>query len=69
MFSKVPQKILWRVEYPEKIKVPNNVQIVKWLPQRGILGELINISNTFCINKCGNNNQQYSLLLSEFEFT
>lgn len=36
-FSKFPQKFLWKFE-EEGLRVPENVKISKWLPQRAILG-------------------------------
>lgn len=36
-FSKLPQKFLWKFE-DESIDVPRNVKVMKWLPQRAVLG-------------------------------
>lgn len=39
-FSKFPQKFLWKFE-EDYLKVPQNVKIAKWLPQRAVLGNFL----------------------------
>lgn len=39
VFSKLPQRVLWKWEIDEMPDKPPNVKIVKWMPQRDILGE------------------------------
>uniref|UniRef100_A0A1B6E1B5 UDP-glucuronosyltransferase n=1 Tax=Clastoptera arizonana TaxID=38151 RepID=A0A1B6E1B5_9HEMI len=38
VFSQLPQRVLWKWEEDEMPEKPENVKIVKWLPQRDVLG-------------------------------
>jgi glucuronosyltransferase len=38
-FAELPQRILWKWETNVMSDVPNNVKLVKWLPQQEVLGE------------------------------
>lgn len=39
-FAKLKQRVLWKWELDEMTEKPDNVKIVKWMPQRDILGEI-----------------------------
>jgi len=36
--GEIPQRVLWKYDVPNIGKLPNNVKIGKWFPQRDILG-------------------------------
>jgi glucuronosyltransferase len=38
-FADLPQHVLWKWEANSVSDVPNNVKLVKWLPQQEVLGE------------------------------
>lgn len=44
VLSRIPQRILWRVDKPQITSLPANVLADKWYPQRDILG-------TICMQK------------------
>jgi len=37
-FSKLPQKILWKLKGTSKVSISDNVKLLSWLPQNDILG-------------------------------
>lgn len=39
-FAKLPQKVIWKWENENMIDKPDNVKIVKWMPQLDILRKL-----------------------------
>lgn len=39
-FFRIPQKIIWKFEDPLE-NVPSNVLLMKWLPQRDVLGKYL----------------------------
>ena len=39
VFSKLPQKVIWKWEDEEQPNVPANTKMVKWLPQQDLLGD------------------------------
>lgn len=43
-FQKLPLKVLWKFEDENLSGQPDNVKIMKWLPQRGILGRFLCIA-------------------------
>lgn len=38
VFKKLPQKVLWKIEADTLPGLSNNVKLVKWVPQPGVLG-------------------------------
>lgn len=40
VFSKIPQRVIWRMNEVNVVDAPENVKIVKWLPQRDLLGRI-----------------------------
>ena len=38
VFSKLPQKILWKMEAGMVDRLPDNVMVASWFPQQDILG-------------------------------
>lgn len=38
VFESLPQRVLWKWEDDNVDKLPNNVKIMKWIPQRDVLG-------------------------------
>lgn len=47
VFSKIPQKVLWKWEGDELPGKPSNVMTRKWMPQRDILGIHTNYTSPF----------------------
>ena len=43
VFSKLPQRVVWKWEVEIPQNIPANIQMVKWLPQQDLLGKLITI--------------------------
>ena len=39
VFSKLPQRILWKWEAAIPSDLPKNIKMMKWLPQQDLLGE------------------------------
>lgn len=40
VFKKLPQKVLWKIEADKLPEMSQNVKLVKWAPQLGVLGEV-----------------------------
>lgn len=38
VFESLPQRVLWKWEDDTVDKLPSNVKIMKWIPQRDVLG-------------------------------
>lgn len=38
VFSRLPQRVLWKWEKSSQLKLPPNVKMVEWLPQQDLLG-------------------------------
>lgn len=52
VFSKLKQRVLWKIEANSLPGLSPNVKLAKWVPQPGVLGNL----KTFCnlkLNKVG----------------
>lgn len=41
-FSRLKQRVLWKLEKENVSNLPKNVKIIKWLPQNDVLGEFSN---------------------------
>lgn len=39
VFGTLPQRVLWKWEDDTLDNLPPNVRVMKWLPQRDVLGE------------------------------
>lgn len=39
-FEKLPQRVLWKWEDSVERGSPSNVKMMKWIPQRDVLGEI-----------------------------
>jgi glucuronosyltransferase len=40
VFSKLPQRVVWKWETDEPSNMSSNIMMVKWLPQQDLLGNL-----------------------------
>jgi hypothetical protein len=50
-FSELSQNILWKWESDSLPGQPVNVKTGKWLPQQDILGDMVFVFETVCINE------------------
>lgn len=56
-FESLPQRVLWKYEDDTKRTLPANVRIMKWLPQRDVLGkepQLRDVEKNYSWNMQGN---------------
>jgi hypothetical protein len=48
VFSRLPQRIIWKWEKDGQSQIPDNVRLVDWLPQQDLLGKFYGLLKLKC---------------------